>query len=47
LNYTKLVEVKGYFREADRLKFEMFLQEYPEVKIELWQKQELKDRKII
>jgi hypothetical protein len=44
---TKLVEVKGYFREANRLKFEMFLREYPEVKIELWQKQELKDRKII
>ena len=45
--FTKLVEVKGYFREANRLKFEMFLREYPEVKIELWQKQELKDRKII
>jgi hypothetical protein len=45
--FTNLVEVKGYFREANRLKFEMFLREYPEVKIELWQKQELKDRKIL
>lgn len=47
LQFIKLIEVKGYFREANRLKFEMFLREYPLVKTELWQKQELKDRKII
>ena len=46
-NFIKLIEVKGYFRETNKLKFEMFLQEYPEVKIELWQKQELKERKIL
>jgi hypothetical protein len=45
--FIKLVEVKGYFREANRIKFEMFLQEYPEIKTELWQKKELKERKII
>ena len=45
--FVKLIEVKGYFREANKLKFEMFLKEYPEIKIELWQKQELKERKII
>ena len=47
LKFVKLIEVKGYFREANRLKFEMFLREYPDIKIELWQKQELKNRKII
>jgi hypothetical protein len=45
--FIKLVEVKGYFREANRLKFEMFLREYPNIIVELWQKQELKERKII
>lgn len=45
--FEKLIEVKGYFRESNRLKFEMFLNEYPDVKIELWTKQELKERKII
>ena len=37
----KLVEVKGYFREANKNKFDMFLKEYPDVVIELWQKKEL------
>ena len=45
--FVKLVEVKGYFREANKLKFDMFLREYPEIKTELWQKTELKERKII
>jgi hypothetical protein len=45
--FVKLIEVKGYFREANKLKFEMFLKEYPDVNIELWMKQQLKDRKII
>jgi hypothetical protein len=45
--FVKLVEVKGYFREANKLKFDMFLREYPEIKTELWQKAELKERKII
>lgn len=47
MQFTKLIEVKGYFREANKLKFELFLQEYPEIKIELWQKKELKERNII
>lgn len=39
----KIVEVKGYFREANKRKFEMFLREYPELKIELWNKEKLKE----
>lgn len=46
-NLIKLIEVKGYFREANRLKFEMFISEYPEIVIELWQKDMLKSLKII
>ena len=45
--FHKLIEVKGYFREANKKKFEMFQTEYPDVKIELWTKIELKERGII
>ena len=45
--FVKLVEVKGYFREANRKKFEMFLSEYPEIETELWDKPVLKKLKII
>lgn len=43
----KLIEVKGYFREANKLKFEMFIREYPSIIVELWNKDELKRRNII
>lgn len=42
-----LIEVKGYFREENKQKFEQFKSEYPEIHIELWQKTELKERGII
>lgn len=45
--FIKLIEVKGYFREANKRKFEMFKIEYPNVQIELWQRQELFKRNII
>ena len=46
-NFTKLIEVKGYFRENNKLKFIQFKEEYPDIKIELWDKQVLKEKKII
>ena len=46
-NFTKLIEVKGYFREANRLKFEMFLREYPDINIELWLQEKLKALNIL
>lgn len=44
---NKLVEVKGYFREANKKKFQMFMDEYPNIVIELWDKNVLKQLKII
>lgn len=46
-SFVKLVEVKGYFRPANKLKFEMFIREYPHIKIELWEKQKLRQLGII
>ena len=44
---VKLVEVKGYFREANRLKFELFKECYPDITIELWDRKVLFDNGII
>lgn len=46
-NLDKIVEVKGYFREENRLKFEQFLSEYPQLKVELWNKKVLSELGII
>lgn len=46
-NFLKLIEVKGYFREANRLKMDMFLREYPSVIIELWERPKLRELGII
>lgn len=43
----KLIEVKGFFRENNRKKFDLFLKEYPNIKIDLWQKKDLVDFGII
>lgn len=43
----KIIEVKGYFREQNKRKFEMFIREYPNLKVELWNKEVLKTLKII
>jgi hypothetical protein len=43
----KLIEVKGYFRKENKKKFEDFLTQYPEIKIELWDKVVLKSLRII
>lgn len=42
-----LIEVKGYFREQNKIKFENFKKTYPHIKIELWDKDELQKRDII
>ena len=42
----KIIEVKGYFREANKIKFDKFLLEYPHLKIELWNKQILRNKGI-
>lgn len=41
-NLIKIIEVKGYFRDANKLKFEMFLNEYAYLNVELWNKSKLK-----
>ena len=43
----KLIEVKGYFRENNRKKFDLFLQDYPNIVIELWDKEKLQNLSII
>lgn len=45
--FEKLIEVKGYFRIENKKKFEMFKEEYSDIIIELWEKEELKNRGII
>jgi hypothetical protein len=42
-----LIEVKGYFREENRKKFELFRKEYPLIYIELWTGDILKQKQII
>ena len=46
-NLVKLVEVKGYFRESNKLKFEVFLRDYPNINIEIWDKFKLRELGII
>ena len=36
--FTKLIEVKGYFRKENKIKFEMFKKLYSDIHIELWDK---------
>jgi hypothetical protein len=38
---VKLIEVKGYFREENKMKFDQFRTEYPDVVVELWNKDKL------
>lgn len=41
------IEVKGYWREANKLKFEKVKKMYPELKIEVWDKEVLKLKNIL
>ena len=43
----KIIEVKGYFRESNKQKFQTFLLQYPKLHVELWDKQVLKKLNII
>ena len=43
----KWIEVKGYWYEGRKDKFEQFKQMYPDIKIEVWDKEKLKSLKII
>jgi hypothetical protein len=45
--FIKLIEVKGYFRPENKEKFEMFLKEYPETEVELWQQDKLMELNIV
>lgn len=40
--FSHLIEVKGYFRESNRLKFELFKKEYPEIPVALWRQDKLR-----
>lgn len=44
---VKLIEVKGYFREANKIKFALFLSDYPDLIVELWDKGVLKNKGIL
>ena len=45
--FEKIIEVKGYFRKINKEKYDDFLIKYPNIKIELWQWKELRDRNLI
>lgn len=45
--FLKIVEVKGYFREKNKQKFELFKQIYEDIHIELWTKDILKSLSIL
>jgi hypothetical protein len=45
--FIKLIEVKGFFREENKRKFEKFKIKYPHIKVELWDKTILKNKNII
>lgn len=45
--FKKLIEVKGYFRESNRIKFDLFLTNYPDIVVELWDKIKLRELCII
>jgi hypothetical protein len=42
-----VIEVKGYWREANKVKFQEWQKKYPDVKFEVWDKNKLKELKII
>ncbi|PJB19001.1 MAG: hypothetical protein CO117_06255 [Flavobacteriaceae bacterium CG_4_9_14_3_um_filter_33_16] len=46
-NFLKLIEVKGYFRLENQIKFKMFREEYPNINVELWGKDILYQNNII
>jgi len=43
---NKYIEVKGYWRKENREKYDLFLNLYPNIKIEVWDKQKLSLLKI-
>lgn len=45
--FVKLIEVKGYFRESNKLKFDMFKIMYSHIEVELWDKLVLKQLSLI
>jgi len=46
-SFVKLIEVKGYFREENKKKFQKFKNKYPHIQVELWDKKVLKNKAII
>lgn len=46
-NFNKLIEVKGYFRDENKIKFDLFCTNYSEISVELWDKHKLKELGII
>lgn len=47
INENKWIEVKGYWYDDAKEKFELFKQLYPQINIEIWDQQKLKELKII
>lgn len=45
--FGKYLEVKGYWRDDARVKFEAFKQEYPNLSIEVWDTRKLKEMGIL
>jgi len=43
----KHIEVKGYFRKENRIKFDEFTEMYPKINVEIWDKKVLQSKSII
>ena len=47
IDTDSFIEVKGYWRKANKEKFQLFLSLYKDIKIEVWEKKVLKDLNLI
>lgn len=47
LECGKVIEVKGYWRKANKEKFEMWRNKYPDITCEVWDKTKLKELKVL
>jgi len=47
IDTNEFIEVKGWWRDGAKIKFESFLSQYSEIKISVWEKAQLLEKKIL